>query len=186
MITVYQNNTFDVELPRNSVDLVITSPSRDTLLNDATRLFAWLDECIAKAGVLFIDLPGQYGETVIPMWEGERCSSWKFQWGFPFHDFYQAGDTASICAYARDYNTVPRPKDLSYHRYTEREMTHQCEWDALLVSNLIETFSEPGQSVLDPFCGTGTVPRVAHSLGRHGIGIDQRCPFTNKLPEKIK
>jgi hypothetical protein len=26
--------------------------------------------------------------------------------------------------------------------------------------------------VLDPFAGTGTVPMVAHHLGRHGIGID--------------
>ena len=26
--------------------------------------------------------------------------------------------------------------------------------------------------ILDPFCGTGTVPAVAHILGRHGIGVD--------------
>ncbi len=26
--------------------------------------------------------------------------------------------------------------------------------------------------ILDPFCGTGTVPAVANALGRHGIGID--------------
>ena len=26
--------------------------------------------------------------------------------------------------------------------------------------------------VLDPFCGTGTVPMVARALGRIGIGVD--------------
>ena len=26
--------------------------------------------------------------------------------------------------------------------------------------------------ILDPMCGTGTVPGVAHKLGRHGIGVD--------------
>ncbi len=31
--------------------------------------------------------------------------------------------------------------------------------------------STPGV-VLDPFCGTGTVPMVAHALGRTGIGVD--------------
>jgi len=30
----------------------------------------------------------------------------------------------------------------------------------------------PGDIVLDPFGGSGTVPRVAAALGRHGIGLD--------------
>ena len=31
--------------------------------------------------------------------------------------------------------------------------------------------------VLDPFCGTGTVPAVAHILGRHGIGVDLSADY---------
>ena len=31
--------------------------------------------------------------------------------------------------------------------------------------------------VLDPFCGTGTTPAVAHALGRHGIGIDLSADY---------
>ena len=31
--------------------------------------------------------------------------------------------------------------------------------------------------ILDPFCGTGTVPAVAHVLGRHGIGIDLSADY---------
>ena len=31
--------------------------------------------------------------------------------------------------------------------------------------------------VLDPFAGTGTVPAVAHNLGRHGIGIDLSADY---------
>ena len=31
--------------------------------------------------------------------------------------------------------------------------------------------------VLDPFTGTGTVPAVAHALGRHGIGIDLSADY---------
>jgi site-specific DNA-methyltransferase (cytosine-N4-specific) len=30
----------------------------------------------------------------------------------------------------------------------------------------------PGDVVLDPFSGSGTVPRVAHELGRRGVGIE--------------
>mgnify|MGYP001562027588 FL=1 len=31
--------------------------------------------------------------------------------------------------------------------------------------------------VLDPFCGSGTVPLVALALGRHGVGLDLSYPY---------
>lgn len=31
--------------------------------------------------------------------------------------------------------------------------------------------------ILDPFCGTGTTPAVAHALGRHGIGVDLSADY---------
>jgi DNA modification methylase len=37
---------------------------------------------------------------------------------------------------------------------------------------LIEQFSEEGEVVLDPFCGSGVVPYEALLLGRHAIGND--------------
>ena len=76
---------------------------------------------------------------------------------------------------------MQRPDSISIRPPAERNMRHRCEYDAVYVQYLIERFSEPGDTVLDPFCGTGTVPRTAYQLGREGIGIDRRCPFTNKL-----
>ena len=37
---------------------------------------------------------------------------------------------------------------------------------------LIERVSEPGDTVLDPFCGTGTVVREALALRRNAVGLD--------------
>ena len=37
---------------------------------------------------------------------------------------------------------------------------------------LIERVSEPGDTVLDPFCGTGTVVREAVALSRNAVGLD--------------
>ena len=127
---------------------------------------------------MFLDMPGQYNEYTLTMWEGERRSAWKLQWGIAYHDFYQVRDTQSLCAYAR-YN-LPKPGEIPYRRCTEREMSHRCEYDQVYVENIIEAFSKPGQTVLDPFCGTGTVPKIAYQLKRNGIGIDRRCPFTNR------
>ncbi len=39
-------------------------------------------------------------------------------------------------------------------------------------SALIEAFSRPGQAVLDPFCGSGTVLVEALRLGRRALGVD--------------
>lgn len=39
-------------------------------------------------------------------------------------------------------------------------------------ARLIESFSAPGQRVLDPFCGSGTVLVEARRLGRQALGVD--------------
>ena len=180
MLTVYQTqDTFDVILPPASVNLVVSSPPLDILAENAKGMFDWFDACVEPLGILLLDMPGQYNGYTIKMWEGERKSAWQFQWGFAFHDFYQAGDTQSLCAYRRC--DLPKPTEIPYRRCTERDMKHRCEYDAVYIESLIEQFSNPGETVLDPFCGTGTVPRTAYRLERNGIGIDRRCPFTNKL-----
>jgi site-specific DNA-methyltransferase (adenine-specific) len=41
-----------------------------------------------------------------------------------------------------------------------------------LLERIIQASSNPGDWVLDPFCGCGTAVAAAQSLGRHWIGID--------------
>ena len=41
-----------------------------------------------------------------------------------------------------------------------------------LIERIIETSSNPGDLVLDPFCGCATTLEAAHKLGRRWIGID--------------
>ncbi|MDQ6683015.1 MAG: restriction endonuclease [Chloroflexota bacterium] len=49
-------------------------------------------------------------------------------------------------------------------------------WDTqkplALLERIIESSSNPGEVVLDPFCGCGTATVAAHKLGRRFIGID--------------
>lgn len=44
--------------------------------------------------------------------------------------------------------------------------------------------SSPGV-VLDPMCGTGTVPGVAHKLGRHGVGVDLSADYVRLAEWRI-
>ena len=58
-------------------------------------------------------------------------------------------------------NGAGREKSLHDWQQAEEELT-----------TLIETFSKPGDTVVDPFAGAGTTLLVAHGLGRMVIGID--------------
>lgn len=41
-----------------------------------------------------------------------------------------------------------------------------------LMERIISASSNPGDLVLDPFCGCGTTIHAAHKNGRHWLGID--------------
>ncbi len=43
-----------------------------------------------------------------------------------------------------------------------------------LYERIIKASSNPGDLVLDPFCGCATTPIAAHNLGRRWVGIDRR------------
>jgi site-specific DNA-methyltransferase (cytosine-N4-specific) len=49
---------------------------------------------------------------------------------------------------------------------------HPCPYPIGLAAELIEAATEPGQTVLDCFAGTGTTLLAAHQTGRQYIGIE--------------
>lgn len=49
---------------------------------------------------------------------------------------------------------------------------HPCPKPLDLMSDLIEDFTDPGDTILDPFCGSGTTLVAARKLGRKAIGIE--------------
>ena len=49
---------------------------------------------------------------------------------------------------------------------------HPCPKPEAFYNWLIQRFSEPGGTVLDPFNGSGTALRVAKDMGRRAIGIE--------------
>lgn len=49
---------------------------------------------------------------------------------------------------------------------------HPTQKPAALVRKFVALFSDPGETVLDPFMGSGTTLRAAKDLGRKAIGIE--------------
>ena len=190
MLTVYQSDVFEMSLPRNSIDLVIASPSRYILRDYLEELFRWIDWCISPKGVVVIDMPGLYNEhkQILHRYNNDLIEkritglSLKYRYCLALHGLYLVDEL--MTAYFYSVGDIERYNKIPYRKCTERPMRHRCESDTVYVQSLIERFTKAGDTVLDPFCGTGTVPRVAHRLGREAIGIDRRCPFTNELPLK--
>jgi site-specific DNA-methyltransferase (adenine-specific)/site-specific DNA-methyltransferase (cytosine-N4-specific) len=69
-------------------------------------------------------------------------------------------------------------RELAYpanvlHLATEcSNRSHSAAFPDALPEWFIKLFSKPGDTVLDPFSGSGTTMRVAYSMGRTGLGIE--------------
>ena len=70
-----------------------------------------------------------------------------------------------------------RPRRFTYERRGSERLTHYlfrypAKFHPPVARALIEQFSNPGDLVLDPFCGSGTLLVEALPIGRNMIGVD--------------
>ena len=62
----------------------------------------------------------------------------------------------------------------------------RCKWHPAvfpeeLPKRCIQLFSYVGDTILDPFCGSATVLKVARDLGRNATGIDKEKKYCDKI-----
>ncbi len=55
-----------------------------------------------------------------------------------------------------------------------------------LLERIIQASSNPGDVILDPFCGCGTAVHAAQKLGRNWIGIDVTCLAIGLIERRLK
>lgn len=169
---IYQDNYQNIPICTRSVDLLISSIPL-VILKDSAVFFQWASEVLADDGILLIDCPRDY---IPSQFDREQ---WHLQWTYATPEIYPENDNQYLACFTRGHS-VPVPDRLPYQKHSHRKMRHLCEFDPVLIKTLITRFSKENAVVLDPFCGTGTVPRIARDLNRRAIGIDLRCPFTNE------
>ena len=69
------------------------------------------------------------------------------------------------------------PTDVWVLRAANTKARHYAAFPAQMVRTLIEACTDPGDLVLDPFCGSGTTCSVATELGRRTLGIDLNAEY---------
>jgi len=61
---------------------------------------------------------------------------------------------------------------------------HPATFPDALAADVIQAFSRPGDIVVDPMTGSGTVPFKARQLGRVGIGMDLSTYYLNDIAKE--
>jgi site-specific DNA-methyltransferase (adenine-specific) len=70
--------------------------------------------------------------------------------------------------------------------FKERAGFHGCQMPEQLLGRIIRSCSNPGDTVLDPFSGSGTTLAVANKLGRKWIGFELSEDYAKKALKRIK
>ncbi len=65
------------------------------------------------------------------------------------------------------------------------DKTHPTQKPESLLSRVIQSSTRPGETILDPFFGTGTTGAVAKKLGRHYIGIEREDDYIAAATKRI-
>lgn len=74
---------------------------------------------------------------------------------------------------------------IDYQRDTKTPKIHPTQKSVPLLEFLIETFTDPGDVVIDPCAGSGTTLLAAGNLGRRAYGFEIKKDFYKEAKEKI-
>lgn len=70
------------------------------------------------------------------------------------------------------WTDITRMRTLNGSQWSKGKELHLCPLQFDIAERVITQMSNPGDVVLDPFSGLGTVPMCAIQLGRRGVGVE--------------
>jgi len=106
------------------------------------------------------DRPGAGYESIATAWAGGGRSSWN------------GGGSRGVYTYCVGSNGQTNP--------------HPTTKPIALMLDLAEKFTDPGDIVLDPFCGSGTTGVACIRLGRRFIGIEKDAKYAAVAQERLE
>lgn len=191
------------QFPDNSIDLVLTDPpylinykSRDgrNIAGDAND--AWLIPAFAeayrvlKSGGFCISFYGwSKADRYLAAW---RKAGFRPVGHLVFIKSYASGsaflqyrhEQAYLLAKGRVDCPLTPISDVLYWKYTGNRL-HPTQKPIRALLRLVRAFSQLGDVVLDPFCGSGSVVLAAKILSRRYIGIELREDYCEKARRRL-
>lgn len=68
---------------------------------------------------------------------------------------------------------------------TDKDERHICPLQLEVIQRCVELWTNPGDIVLDPFAGIGSVPYVAVTMGRRGIGVELKESYYEQAKNNL-
>jgi DNA modification methylase len=102
--------------------------------------------------------------------------------------FPKSGGTPSYKRYLDEMPGVPLQNDWNDIKPVPADefLGYPTQKPLALLERIIAASSDPGDVVLDPFCGCGTAVHAAQKLGRKWIGIDITCLAIGLIEKRLK
>jgi len=199
---IYLGDSLDLlpKISSNSVDLVVTDPPYGSSKpwDKATTQFQekWLIECYRvmkqDSTIYFFFAPLKLGKiltiteklfklknvlvwhhsNLYGAWMSYGRDRYKSTWEAIIYATKGKGDEVAVkgwLEFGTTFDVFIVPADL--------RSSHPAKKPETIIRRLLVVSSSPGDIILDPFCGTGTVCKVAKQLNRRFIGIDKNKEF---------
>jgi 16S rRNA G966 N2-methylase RsmD len=158
------------------IDAIITDPPYPhefiPLLAD---LAAWADKVLKPDGILAVLMGQTYLPEVYRLLDGHRPYRWTGCYLTPGAGYASmARRVQSNWKPLIVYGGGPRFADIIRCEGTGADARNSHKWgqDYNAFHTIVERLTERGQTVADPFMGSGTTLLAAHALGRHAVGCD--------------
>ena len=68
----------------------------------------------------------------------------------------------------------------------DKDERHICPLQLEVIQRCVELWTNPGDIVIDPFAGIGSVPYVAVTMGRRGIGIELKDSYYKQAKNNLE
>lgn len=178
---IYQGDSRELgkSVPDNSVDLIVCDPVYNEvwqygwLASFAGRALKDGGSVLAQTGHIYRfeaeiamqDKRLNKRPLIAEFFTGGFTSVWKHHSLNTWHPFIwlEKGDGYKDGRRGWIQNGFFGTRDKSHHRWGDGERAYEV---------LIDRFTQPGDVVVDPFVGGGTVPAVCKQLGRHFVGFE--------------
>lgn len=173
----------------SDVDAVITDPPYPhEFLPLLADLAAWADKVLKPEGVLAVLMGQSHLPEVYRLLDGHRPYRWTACYLTPGNGYpAQHARVQSNWKPLIVYGGGPRFGDIirSEGQDASAKSNHRWGQDYAAFHTIIERLTERGQTVVDPFMGSGTTLLAAHALGRHAIGCDVDPDAVAKAKDRL-
>jgi len=185
-ITIYHGDCRDILPTLDLADAIVTDipfnvalgyESYDDAMSDdeyAAVCRSWFLAMGPQAKVFIVKAPTKTMPIVLPIFARQLGYIWTVIQYSPNATTHGPFNLSLCTQYLIGGQPYKRPCG-DFFINTDNELwsrEHPAAMPTRPIRKLIEWFTNPGDMVIDPFCGSGTTLRAAKDLGRRAIGIE--------------